>query len=70
MSYLGARIPKSDHARVFGRFQSASSMGFIVGPVLGGHLVDSPGGFGLVAMTTSIVFVANSGGYAHMRQSF
>ena len=49
-AFLADIIPKTQHSNVFGRFNSISSIGFIFGPIIGGHLSDLPGGFYLVAL--------------------
>ena len=37
---LAQHIPGEQRATAFGRFNSASSIGFILGPVIGGHLAE------------------------------
>lgn len=62
-NYLGSVVPQEKHAQVLGRFHAVSNMGFIVGPVIGGHLSDLPGGFQLVALSTTALFLTSVGGY-------
>ena len=54
-------VSPTQQAEIMGHFNSFSSMGFIVGPVIGGHLAESAGGFSLVAITAGTVFFINSG---------
>ncbi|XP_035686485.1 major facilitator superfamily domain-containing protein 9-like [Branchiostoma floridae] len=58
-AYLADIVPKAKHSEVFGRFTAFSSMGFIVGPVVGGHLMVTDGGFLLVCLAGSAVFFIN-----------
>ncbi|KAI8520714.1 transporter [Branchiostoma belcheri] len=58
-AYLADIVPKAEHSEVFGRFSAFSSMGFIVGPVVGGHLMVTEGGFLLVCLVGSAVFFIN-----------
>lgn len=47
-------------ASIFGSFNSMSSLGFIVGPAIGGILASSENGFFLVAVLSSSIFVLNA----------
>ncbi|CAH1224761.1 MFSD9 [Branchiostoma lanceolatum] len=58
-AYLADIVPKAKHSEVFGRFSAFSSMGFIVGPVVGGHLMVMEGGFLLVCLAGSALFFIN-----------
>lgn len=49
--------PPEDRSRVFGIFNAASSMGFIVGPMLGGHLSELENGFTLVCNIGALFFI-------------
>ena len=60
-SYLADVYPKDQQSTVFGRFNSASSIGFIVGPAIGGHLADLKGGFYVAATLTTAIFMFTSG---------
>ena len=53
--------PKERHVTVFGQMNAAGSIGFIVGPVIGGHLAELPGGFYLISMMSASLFVLNFG---------
>ncbi|KAK3890818.1 hypothetical protein Pcinc_005263 [Petrolisthes cinctipes] len=48
-----------DRSRVFGTFNATSSMGFIVGPMLGGHLSELHNGFTLVCNLGAAIFLVN-----------
>jgi len=59
--YLADIMPGSQHSHVFGRFNSISNIGFIIGPVIGGYVLDHLGGFHVVATMTACLFVLNFG---------
>ncbi|XP_043226607.1 major facilitator superfamily domain-containing protein 9-like [Amphibalanus amphitrite] len=48
--------PPSERQRVIGWFNAISSMGFIVGPPIGGHLAGMDGGFRLVTLICAGLF--------------
>lgn len=54
-------MPGSQRSHIFGRFNSISNIGFIIGPVIGGYVVDHLGGFHAVAMLTAGIFMLNFG---------
>ncbi|XP_022081913.1 major facilitator superfamily domain-containing protein 9-like isoform X3 [Acanthaster planci] len=58
-AYLAEITPKQERPLVFGRFNAASSFGFIIGPLCGGYLSEYEGGFYQVATCTAIVFAIN-----------
>lgn len=58
---LAEFTPKQDRPRVFGQYNACSSMGFIIGPLIGGHLAEADGGFYRVATITSSLFFLNFG---------
>lgn len=60
-AYLADIVPRSQHSYVFGRFNSMSNIGFIIGPVIGGYVVDHLGGFYSVSMLTAGIFLLNFG---------
>jgi len=60
-AYLADIMPRSQRSHVFGRFNSISNIGFIVGPVIGGYVVDQLGGFHVVAVVTAGIFMLNFG---------
>jgi len=60
-AYLADSMPRSQHSHIFGQFNSVSNIGFIIGPVVGGYVVDHLGGFHVVAMLTAGIFMLNFG---------
>lgn len=59
-AYLADLTPPDDHSHVFGQFNSISSLGFILGPIIGGHLADFDGGFFLLSLITAFIFFINA----------
>lgn len=45
-----------------GHFNAASSVGFILGPVVGGYLTEREGGFYTSSFVCGTIFLVNSGG--------
>lgn len=60
-SFLADVTSKDQHASVMGNFNAASSFGFIVGPLVGGHIAETTHGFEKVAVLSGIIFIANAG---------
>ena len=60
-AYIADITPKARHPDLFGKFNSISSVGFVFGPLVGGHLGDQPGGFLVVAWLSAAIFVVNLG---------
>ena len=60
-SYLAEVTPKVDQSGVLGTFNAASSMGFILGPMVGGRLAETSGGFYKVALACTVIFILNEG---------
>ncbi|XP_050390562.1 major facilitator superfamily domain-containing protein 9 [Patella vulgata] len=60
-SYLADFIPAHDRNTVLGHFNAASSIGFILGPMVGGHIAELPGGFNMVGLLSAFIFILNSG---------
>lgn len=60
-SYLAEVTPQPDQSGVLGTFNAASSMGFILGPMVGGRLAETSGGFYKVALLCTVIFVLNAG---------
>ena len=58
-AYLTEISDKADHATVLGNFNAASSLGFILGPAVGGNIAELPHGFYLVALLTGFIFFLN-----------
>ena len=55
-TYITDVVPEKKRAQCLGRFNAISSVGFIVGPTIGGHIADLPGGFYLCGAMTAAVF--------------
>ncbi|XP_041438305.1 major facilitator superfamily domain-containing protein 9 isoform X2 [Xenopus laevis] len=58
---LSDLVLEKERPRVMGRFNAASSMGFILGPVVAGYLTELQGGFYLTCFLCSAIFVLNAG---------
>ncbi|XP_003471787.1 major facilitator superfamily domain-containing protein 9 isoform X2 [Cavia porcellus] len=58
---LSDLVVEKERPVVLGRFNTASSAGFILGPVLGGYLAELEGGFRLAALLCCSVFLLNAG---------
>ena len=56
-------IPKADQMGVLGRNNAISTMAFILGPSIGGHILELDHGFLIICMATTIIFLINSGGF-------
>ncbi|ELU03605.1 hypothetical protein CAPTEDRAFT_166920 [Capitella teleta] len=60
-SFLAEASPNVDHARALGRYNAVSSVGFIVGPIIGGHLAESANGLAWTASLTTACFITCTG---------
>lgn len=58
-TYLSDVSPSVDHPKVFGNFNAFSSLGFVIGPLIGGHLAMQSNGFSKVTFLTGCIFVIN-----------
>ncbi|KAM6179192.1 major facilitator superfamily domain-containing protein 9 [Erethizon dorsatum] len=58
---LSDLVVEKERPMVLGTFNTASSMGFILGPVLGGYLAELEGGFCLTALLCCSIFLLNAG---------
>ncbi|KAL4233283.1 Sugar transporter [Mactra antiquata] len=58
-SYLADITTSTDQSSKMGHFNAASSIGFILGPVVGGHIAVMKDGFYLVATLSGVVFLIN-----------
>ncbi|KAL9968797.1 hypothetical protein ACROYT_G020925 [Oculina patagonica] len=58
-TYLSDVSPSVDHPKVFGNFNAFSSLGFVIGPLIGGHLAMHSNGFRKVTILTGSIFVIN-----------
>lgn len=54
-------LPVNERAEAFSQSMAYSQLGFIIGPVLGGHLSEFSNGFAYVCGTTSLLFILNIG---------
>lgn len=59
-TYLTDMAPESGRSVVLGNFNAASSIGFILGPLVGGHVAELPGGFQYVAIMSGLIFILNA----------
>ncbi|OPL21201.1 major 9 facilitator superfamily domain-containing protein, partial [Mytilus galloprovincialis] len=59
-SLLADITSKEEQSAVLGTFNAASSLGFIVGPLIGGHVAETSNGFQKVGLLSAFVFIANS----------
>ncbi|XP_061193286.1 uncharacterized protein LOC133201504 [Saccostrea echinata] len=59
-SYLTDVSSRSDQSGVLGTFNAASSIGFILGPMVGGRLAETSGGFYKVTFLCTAIFVLNA----------
>ncbi|NXH10552.1 MFSD9 protein, partial [Bucco capensis] len=58
---LSELVAERERPLVMGRFNAASSVGFILGPVLGGYLTQLQGGFYHTAFSCASIFLLNAG---------
>ncbi|KAL6101006.1 mfsd9 [Pungitius sinensis] len=58
---LSDLVSESERPLVMGHFNAASSVGFILGPVVGGYLTEHEGGFYTSSFTCAIIFITNAG---------
>ncbi|XP_008294620.1 major facilitator superfamily domain-containing protein 9 [Stegastes partitus] len=58
---LSDLVSESERPLVMGHFNAASSVGFILGPVVGGYLTEHEGGFYTSSFTCAIIFLINAG---------
>lgn len=54
-------IPPSEQTGVYGKSAALGSLGFIVGPFMGGHLSEMKHGFTYVSGVTALSFLVNLG---------
>ncbi|XP_066476465.1 major facilitator superfamily domain-containing protein 9 [Tiliqua scincoides] len=54
-------VSERERLLVIGRFNAASSVGFIMGPVVGGYLTELEGGFYRTAFICASIFILNAG---------
>ncbi|KAM9347446.1 major facilitator superfamily domain-containing protein 9 [Symphorus nematophorus] len=58
---LSDLVSESERPLVMGHFNAASSVGFILGPVVGGYLTEHEGGFYTSSFTCAAIFLTNAG---------
>ncbi|XP_023125196.2 major facilitator superfamily domain-containing protein 9 [Amphiprion ocellaris] len=58
---LSDLVSESERPLVIGHFNAASSVGFILGPVVGGYLTEHEGGFYTSSFTCAAIFLINAG---------
>ncbi|XP_021377409.1 major facilitator superfamily domain-containing protein 9-like isoform X2 [Mizuhopecten yessoensis] len=58
-SLLADMLPTDRQSAVHGHFNSVSSIGFILGPVVSGHIVEMAGGFYSVTFLCGAIFLLN-----------
>uniref|UniRef100_A0A3Q4BVZ1 Major facilitator superfamily (MFS) profile domain-containing protein n=1 Tax=Mola mola TaxID=94237 RepID=A0A3Q4BVZ1_MOLML len=57
---LSDLVSESERPLVMGHFNAASSVGFILGPVVGGYLTEHEGGFYTSSFTCATIFLVNA----------
>ncbi|XP_075056299.1 major facilitator superfamily domain-containing protein 9 [Mixophyes fleayi] len=60
-AFLSDLVSEKERPHVMGRFNAASSMGFILGPVVGGYLTELHGGFYITSLLCTGIFIINAG---------
>ena len=63
--YMAEATPKKSRVTIFGQMNAAGSIGFIVGPPIGGHMAELPGGFYIISMLSAGLFFLNFGRLIH-----
>lgn len=58
---LSDLVPEKERPLVIGQLNTASSVGFILGPMVGGYLSELDGGFCLTCFICFSVFILNAG---------
>ncbi|KAL7881676.1 hypothetical protein AOLI_G00085240 [Acnodon oligacanthus] len=58
---LSDLVSETERPLVMGHFNAASSVGFILGPVVGGYLTEHEGGFYLSSLVCAAIFLLNAG---------
>ncbi|XP_031440019.1 major facilitator superfamily domain-containing protein 9 [Clupea harengus] len=58
---LSDLVSETDRPLVMGHFNAASSVGFILGPMVGGYLTEHEGGFYTSSFVCAAIFLLNSG---------
>ncbi|XP_006870792.1 PREDICTED: major facilitator superfamily domain-containing protein 9 [Chrysochloris asiatica] len=58
---LSDLVAEKERPLVIGQFNTASGVGFILGPMVGGYLTELDGGFYITALICCVVFLLNAG---------
>ena len=56
-------LPRERQVSAYGHTAGLGMLGFVVGPTIGGHIIEYPNGFLLVCYLTSVLFLINVGKY-------
>ena len=67
---LSDLVSESERPLVMGHFNAASSVGFILGPMVGGYLTEHEGGFYTSSFTCATIFLMNAGGLKMERNNW
>lgn len=54
------QVPSDQQTTIYGRMNGFSSLSFVVGPIIGGHLMEKSDGFYSLACYTSMIFLINA----------
>lgn len=54
------QVPADQQTAVYGRMNGFSSLSFVIGPIIGGHLMEKSEGFYSLACYTAMIFLANA----------
>ena len=54
--------PYNQHAKVLGDYNALSTLGFVAGLMIGGHIGETPSGRTLLFMAVALIFMVNAGG--------
>lgn len=60
MACLSEVVPASEKPSYFGYFGAAIGVGFIIGPIIGGFLLELTDGFRWICTLTSLIFILNA----------
>lgn len=66
---LSDLVTEKERPLVLGQFNTASGVGFILGPMVGGYLTELDGGFYATALICCSVFLLNAGELSTCTQS-
>ncbi|KAF0752630.1 major facilitator superfamily domain-containing protein 9-like, partial [Aphis craccivora] len=54
------QVPADQQTTIYGRMNGFSSLSFVIGPIIGGHLMEKSEGFYSLACSTAIIFLINA----------